>query len=182
MTSAAFMSVSARTAGFAVFDMAALSEGGRLVMMALMFVGGAPGSTAGGIKLTTLVVLVFAIMAALRQREQVVVSRRSVALGTVQRAAAVTALAAAVVFGQALLLAMLTGFPLSDVLFEATSAFATVGLSTGITPKLEVWARLVLVVGMFIGRLGPLTLALALAGSYSAHVQVRYPEAPVRIS
>jgi trk system potassium uptake protein len=181
-TSAAFMSVSARTAGFAVFDLAVLSDGGRLVMMALMFVGGAPGSTAGGIKLTTLVVLVFAIMSALRQREQVVVGRRSVALGTVQRAAAVAALATAVVFGQTLLLAMFSGFPLSDVLFEATSAFATVGLSTGITPKLEVPAQLVLVVGMFIGRLGPLTLALALAGSYGAQVQVRYPETPMRIS
>ena len=181
VTASMFMSVSTRTAGFAVYDLAVLSEAGRLVMMALMFVGAAPGSTAGGIKLTTLAVLVFAILAALRRREQVVVGQRSVSVGTVQRATAVAVLAALVVFGQALLIALLTGLPISDVLFEATSAFGTVGLTTGITPQVDVWSRLVLVVGMFIGRLGPLTLALALAGGDRGPA-VRYPETPVLIS
>jgi trk system potassium uptake protein TrkH len=175
------MSVSARTAGFTVIDLAQANETTRIMLIGLMFIGGASVSTAGGIKLTTFTVLLFAILASLRGSDHITAFGRSVSHTVVFRALSVALLAVAVVFALTTGLTMLTDAPLSDVSFESTSAFGTVGLSTGLTPDLSVPARLLIIVGMFVGRLGPLTVALALAGRHHERQLVRYPEESVSI-
>ncbi len=178
VANAAFMSVSARTAGFTVVDLAATEDSTRLVTMALMFIGAAPASTAGGIKLTTFTVLLFAILASVGGREQVLAFGRSISASVVNQGLSIALLAVAIVFALTLGLLVTTPAALSDVAFEAVSAFGTVGLSTGVTPTLSDPARLMVIAVMFIGRLGPLAIALALAGRAETQ-QVRYPEEPV---
>jgi trk system potassium uptake protein len=178
VTDAAFMSISARTAGFTALDFSATHESSRLITMGMMFIGGAPASTAGGIKVTTFTVLLFAILASVDGREQVLAFGRSIASAVVHQGLSIALLAVAIVFLLTLGLSVTESGSLSEVAFEATSAFGTTGLSTGITPNLSDPARLMVIVVMFIGRLGPLTIALALAGRMGAQ-QVRFPEEPV---
>jgi len=163
-TNALFQSITYRTAGFAAIDPGGLTEAGLFIGMALMFIGGASGSTAGGIKVNTFSVLLTAIIStALGRRSAQAFGRRIPDL-IVIRAASIAMLALAVVFGLALLLEVLAPRQrFVDILFEAVSAFGTVGLTTGITPDLPDPARLVLIGGMFIGRLGPLTFVLAMS-------------------
>jgi trk system potassium uptake protein TrkH len=160
---AAFHSVSLRTAGFNAVPLSELREQTLFFNMALMFIGGASGSTAGGIKVQTFSLLFFAILASIRGSEYVVAFGREIPQGLVYRALSIALLAVAMVFAVALILTITEPFNFTDVFFEAVSAFGTVGLSTGITPELSIWGRLVLIGTMFVGRLGPLTLVLALA-------------------
>ena len=163
-TNALFQSVTYRTAGFAAIDPGGLTEAGLFIGMALMFIGGASGSTAGGIKVNTFSVLFTSIVSTAVGRRSAGAFGRRIPDVIVFRAIAVALLSVAVVFSLALLLEVVApdqGFV--DVLFEAVSAFGTVGLTTGITPHLPDPALLILVAGMFIGRLGPLTLVLAMA-------------------
>ena len=131
--------------------------------MALMFIGGASGSTAGGIKVQTFSLLFFAILATIRGSEYVHAFGREIPHGLVYRALSVALLAVAMVFGVALALTITEPFEFTDVFFEAVSAFGTVGSSTGVTPEMSIWGRLVTTAAMFVGRVGPLTLVLALA-------------------
>jgi trk system potassium uptake protein TrkH len=163
VVNAVFKSVTARTAGFNAVSTGDLGVPTLMVVMALMFVGGASGSTAGGIKVNTLGVLVIAIVSTLRGRPSAEALGRRIPHLVVYRAIAVTLFSIAFVFVFAVGLLALTGLPTLHVLFETVSAMATVGLSTGITPNLPDPARLLLVPAMFAGRLGPLTLVLALA-------------------
>jgi len=166
-----FQSVTARTAGFNTVDFAALAPATLLGLIVLMFIGGSPGSCAGGIKTTSAAILVLALRAELAGRRHVnafgrTISRRAVALAV---AAATAALAAANAGLFALLLiespsARGQGTGFAEYAFEAMSALGTVGLSTGITPNLAPASKLVLVVLMFLGRVGPLTLAAIVSG------------------
>lgn len=161
---ALFQSITYRTAGFAAIDPGGLTEAGLFVGMALMFIGAASGSTAGGIKVNTFSVLLASIISTARGRRSTEAFGRRIPDVIVFRALSVALLAVAIVFGVALLLEILApDQTFVDVLFEAVSAFGTVGLTTGITPAMPDAARLVLIGGMFVGRLGPLTLVLALA-------------------
>lgn len=159
----AFQSVTARTAGFNTVDIGNMRPEGLLTLDGLMFVGGGSAGTAGGIKVTTFALLGFVIWAELRGEPSVHVVRRRLP-GDVQRQALTVALLAVglVAGGTALLLA-LTSHTLDEALFEAISAFSTVGLTTGITPDLPPAAQLLLVLLMYFGRLGPVTLGTALA-------------------
>ncbi len=160
-----FQSVTCRTAGFNTVDFGAMRPGTKLVAIVLMFIGASPGSTGGGIKTVVFALTVLATISLVRGRERLDVAGRTVPLGYIQRATAVLALALSVVLTATLLLVMLENEPAKflDHAFEATSAFATVGLSTGITAGLTTPSKLVLVATMFIGRVGPLTMLLALA-------------------
>lgn len=160
---AAFLSVTSRTAGFNSLDTGALLPQTLFVVMGLMFAGGASGSTAGGIKVNSVGVIVVAVMSVARGTPSATAFGRRVPHGVVYRALAVATLGAIIVFGGTLLLEVTTDVEFISVLFEATSAFGTVGLSTGITPGLPDPALIVLALVMFAGRLGPLTLVLALA-------------------
>lgn len=162
---ALFQSITARTAGFNTVDISALSTSSKFILILLMFIGGSPGSTAGGIKTVTLAVVVVTAVAALRKRQEVEMFRRSVRIVVVGRAITVTLLFVAVLFTAALTLSITENasqFAMSDIFFEAASALGTVGLTTGITPSLTTAGKLIIIAVMLIGRLGPLTLLAAL--------------------
>lgn len=158
-----FQSVQTRTAGFNSLDISAMEPTTWLGMDALMFIGGAPAGTAGGIKVTTFAVLLFIVFAELRGGTAVNIFGKRLSRAVHRQAIAVVLLATAVVILATGALMHLTGLPLDKVLFETVSAFATVGLSTGITADLPVSGQLLLALLMFIGRVGPITFASALA-------------------
>jgi trk system potassium uptake protein len=160
---ALFESITLRTAGFSAIDTGGLTEASLFVVMALMFIGGASGSTAGGIKVNTFSILLVAIVSTARGRPSAEAFGRRIPHLLIYRALSVALLSIAVVFLVALGIEIAAGgASFVDVLFEAVSAVGTVGASTGITPALPDEARLVLVFAMFAGRLGPLTLVLAM--------------------
>jgi trk system potassium uptake protein TrkH len=164
---ALFQSVSARTAGFNTVDIAVLTPSSKLVLIMLMFIGGSPSSTAGGIKTVTLAVIVMTVVATLRKRSETEMFRRSVRRVVVGRAITVTLLFIVVLFLTTLALSITESplpqpFVMLDIMFEAASALGTVGLSTGVTPALTIPGKIIIIVVMLIGRLGPLTLLAAL--------------------
>lgn len=158
-----FQSVQSRTAGFNSIDISAMHEATWFGMDALMFIGGGPAGTAGGIKITTFGVLLFIVIAELRGDAAVNIFGKRLARSVHRQAIAVAILAAALVTTCTGLLMLVTDYPLDALLFEAVSAFGTVGLSTGITAHLPPAGQLILVALMFIGRLGPITFASSLA-------------------
>jgi trk system potassium uptake protein TrkH len=164
LQNALFQSVTARTAGFSTVEIGALSVPALMVLIPLMFIGGSPGSCAGGIKTTSFCVWLARVRARVRGEQDVTLARRRIPQDVVRRAGLVIALAA---LWNALGIALLTvsehvgeGVGLEDVVFEQVSAFGTVGLSTGITPQLSIVGKLWIIASMFVGRLGPLTMAL----------------------
>ena len=161
---ALFESVSFRTAGMSTIPIGELSDSSLISAIALMFIGGASGSTAGGIKVTTFAILLFTIISTVRGRSFTEAFGRRVTAEVVARALSVALLAVAIVFAGTLALEI-TGAQgtFIQIAFETVSAFGTVGHTTGITPTLGDASLIVLVVAMFVGRLGPLTLVLALS-------------------
>ena len=175
---ALFQSITARTAGFNTVDVSAMSASSRFVLILLMFIGGSPGSTAGGIKTVTLAVVIMTAVAALRKRQEVEMFKRSVRIVVVGRAITVTLLFVAVLFVATLALSITensNGSTLSDIMFEAGSALGTVGLTTGITRSLTTAGKLIIIATMLIGRLGPLTLLAALTFNLKP-VRYNYPD------
>ena len=158
-----FTAVMPRSGGFSTLDVGAMNEVTWLTTDALMFVGGGSASTAGGIKVTTFAVLVLAVVAEARGDDDVETHRRRIPATTVRLAVTVLLVGATLVLVATLTLLAITGLPLAVVLFEVLSAFATCGLSTGITASLPDGAKYVLTVLMFVGRTGTMTLAAALA-------------------
>lgn len=168
-------SVNARSSGLSTVPISDMREATWFLQDALMFVGGGVASTAGGIKVTTLAVLVLAIIAEARGDRDVEVFRRRIPPDTVRLAVAVAFIGSTLVGLSTLALLKITGLRLDVILFEVISAFATVGLSTGITPHLPDAAKYVLVALMFAGRTGTMTVAAALALRSSRRV-IRMPE------
>jgi trk system potassium uptake protein TrkH len=152
-----------RTAGFNSLDVAQLNDVTLLVNDALMFIGGGSAGTAGGIKITTFALLAFVILAEIRGEPSVHALGRRLPSGVQRQALTIALLSVALVATSTLVLMALTPFSLDQVLFEATSAFATVGMSTGITAQVGTGGHVILILLMFIGRLGPITAAAALA-------------------
>lgn len=174
--SALFLSVSARTAGFNTVRMneESMSPATHFLLCVLMFVGGSPASTAGGAKTVTVSVLLLAALATLRRREQVEVFSRTIHWPLVRMAIALATVYAMLVTAVATLLCFTESASLGAILFEACSAAGTVGLSTGLTPQLTEIGRAVIILTMFAGRLGPLTVLVALAGQ-TRPVRYEYP-------
>lgn len=158
-----FQAVMPRTAGFNSVDYGQMHEGTLLGTEVLMFIGGGSAGTAGGIKVTTFILLFFVIYAEVRGERDVTAGDRRIGARVQRQALTVALLAVGLVIGSALVLLEITGFATRDVLFEVVSAFGTVGLSTGITGDLPAAGQVVIVILMFIGRLGPVTLVSALA-------------------
>ena len=184
---ALFQSVTARTAGFNVVDMAQTHSGTRFMTLVLMFIGGSPGSTAGGIKTTTTIVLIFAVLAMIRNRRNIVILGRTVSASVTSAALSVflvSLLIVAGLFGSLLLTEqsnlMTVRFTFDCLLFDAVSAFGTVGLSAGTVPLLSASGKLIMILLMFLGRVGPLTLALFI-GMKEQRDLVRYPSEDVII-
>lgn len=176
---ALFHSVNTRTSGFNTVDIGAFTSTTLLWTCVLMFIGGSPGSTAGGIKTTTVATLFATLRGELRNGEPNL-GRRAIAPEVFRRASAVTAISAGIV------IVSLTGLTLSEehdfvlLLFEAVSAFGTVGLSAGITAKLTTTGKLIITATMFVGRVGPLTIALAVAAAGGrAHYRLARESLPI---
>lgn len=178
-----FQSVSTRTAGFPGFeDFDNLVPESQLLVMALMFIGSAPASMGGGITTGTFVVLILALWSYARGHPQVQVAGRTIAAGTVRRAAVILTISIATVVFASWLILMTHDLNTSAVLFEVISAFATVGLSLGVTNELSTFGRLVIIVMMFWGRLGAVTLVVAIVQTTSQPERlVQYPEEAVLI-
>lgn len=177
-----FQSVTFRTAGFNTVDHAAMHPASKLLAIFLMFIGAAPGSTGGGIKTVVFAVTVLNVWAVFRSRPQVEVWGRRLPASQVSRALAMIGVGMLVVMMTAGLLVIFERRPelFIDHLFEATSAFATVGVSAGITPHLTMPSQMVICVVMFLGRVGPITLLLAMATSAN-HAEYDYPEERVSL-
>ncbi|MCS3491590.1 potassium uptake TrkH family protein [Arthrobacter sp. JUb119] len=158
-----FQSVQTRTAGFNSIDIGAMHPASWLGMDVLMFIGGGPAGTAGGIKITTAAILLFIIMTELRGETAVNVLGKRLSRSVHRQAITVALMGVAAVFVGTMGLLLLTGYSLDRCLFEATSAFGTVGLSTGITPDLPDPAKGILIALMYLGRVGVLSLGSALA-------------------
>jgi len=189
LLNALFCSVTPRTAGFNTIDYTTLSDAGILLTMFLMFIGASPGSTGGGIKTCTFAVLLATSWAIIKGSSTTTFFKRTVSDRVVAEAIGVVALAMLVVFISALALLLIeSGNPnaifeqnfLTKILFEVLSAFGTVGLSLGITPYLSVIGKLIITVTMFVGRLGPLAVALVIARR-ELQPPIAYPEEPVMI-
>ncbi|OIH83790.1 ATPase [Arthrobacter sp. UCD-GKA] len=158
-----FQSVMTRTAGFNSLDFGQMDPATWLGMDILMFIGGGPAGTAGGLKITTFAVLFFILLTEIQGGTAVNVFGKRLSRSVHRQAITLVLLAVALVIGSTMALMLMTDFGLDRLLFETISAFATVGLSTGITASLPPAGQLLLVFLMFIGRLGPVTLASALA-------------------
>jgi trk system potassium uptake protein TrkH len=158
-----FAAVMPRTAGFNSLDVGAMDEGTVFGTIVLMFIGGGSAGTAGGIKVTTFLILFFVIVAEIRGEQAVNAFDRRIGHRVQRQALTIALIGVAAIVAVSLVIVELTPFGHLDVLFEVTSAFSTVGLSTGITAELPTAAQLILVVVMFVGRLGPITFASALA-------------------
>ena len=159
----AFQGIQPRTAGFNSVDTSELQSETLLLTDVLMFIGGGPAGTAGGIKVTTFALLLFVIISEVRGDESTTAFNRRMPREAQRQALTIALLAVALVVGGTGLLLLLTPFALDEVLYEVISAFATVGLSTGITAQVGTTGELLLILLMFLGRLGPITLASALA-------------------
>jgi len=175
-----FQSVTARTAGFNTINMAVIGDYALFFTMLLMFVGGASGSTAGGIKVNNFSVLLSTVWSSLRGREHPSAFGREFNAQQIHRALAVAVLSLGLVSTAVFFLTLTDDFRFINLLFESVSAFGTVGLSSGLTPALSTAGRLIIIAVMFFGRLGPLTVTLALVQRQTV-TGFRYPKETVRI-
>ncbi|AJY75788.1 TrkH family potassium uptake protein [Paenibacillus beijingensis] len=175
-----FQSVTTRTAGANTVDIGALRQGTVFFMIILMFIGASPGSTGGGIKTTTFMTLIGAAIAMMRGREDVVLFRYRLERGRIYKALTLTILSLGLVIAVTMILCTTEDRDFLRILFETTSAFGTVGLSTGITSTLTPVGKIMICLTMFAGRLGPMTLAYAL-GPKAEKELYRHPEGKIII-
>lgn len=171
LLSAAFQSVTCRSAGFNTLNIGAMSEASLLVCILLMFIGAAPASTGGGIKTTTLAVLLFSARAHLTSRSRVEVYSRSINPETVYKSVAILLFSSSFILIITVLLLSTQSFTFMQILFETVSAFGTVGLSMGITSELDPIGEILVSFLMYIGRVGPLSIALALGMRHSVTME-----------
>ena len=170
-----FQSVTTRTAGFSTVDIGSLAAPTFLLFIFLMFIGGSSGSTAGGIKTGTFFIVLAVVYSMFRGKEDVEVFERTIPRHTVRKAISITTISLLTIIIFCLILLHTEEAPFKTVVFEAFSAFGTVGLSAGLTPGLTLTGKVLICILIFIGRIGPLTLAL-IFGKELASGKVRFPE------
>ena len=178
---ALFQSVTSRTAGFYSIPQGTLRDATKTITDVLMFIGGSSGSTAGGVKTATMGVLVLAVIAAARGRSRVTVFHRTISAQQVSDAVAVTSMVFGLALSASLVLSATNGLPMIDCLFETISAIATVGLSTGITPLLNEISQILLIILMYFGRVGVMTVSLGFLFSNAAEERYKYADTKVMI-
>lgn len=180
LLSAFFASVVPRTAGFNSIDTGALNESSAFFTIMLMFIGGSPGSTAGGIKTATFGVVLMATISIIRGEKDVEMYEKRVSPETIFKALAIVTVGMGLIILISFLLTITENKIFLDLLFEATSAFATVGLTRGITPELTDIGKLIIMGTMYAGRVGPLTMAFAI-GYNKRHKRYRYSEGHISV-
>ena len=181
LLNALFQSVTLRTAGFAAIDQAALTDGGKAMAMVLMLVGGSSGSTAGGLKTVTFVVLLLFMAARARGRETVCVYKRTIPNGQVLDAMTIAFIMIALAMFGGIFLSATSSIGFTDALYEAVSALATVGLTAGVTGSLSIPAQILIIVYMYFGRVGVLTISMGFLAGNRAEERFRYAETKLLI-
>ena len=176
-----FQSITTRTAGFNSLPMGKLNQETLLVFVILMFIGASPGSTGGGIKTTTFGVILFYTIGIIRDENEVRIGNRKISWNLLNKALALLVIAILYVTFITLLILIIEDMSFIEVLFEVVSAFATVGLSTGITGKLSTMSEILIIFTMYLGRVGPLTLALVLGETRKKSSKIKYPEENIAI-
>lgn len=176
-----FQSVTTRTAGFAAIPQEGLTSAGALASMLLMFVGGSPVGTAGGVKTATVAVLCATAYRTITGRQQIGLFQRSLSANTVRKAVAVVGMSLTVLMVSTLALSMVMDASLTDIAYETVSATATVGLSRGLTPLLDGWGKLIIIATMYFGRIGPISLAIALGTRKEERNVITDPEEDVSV-
>jgi len=171
-----FQSVTTRTAGFASFDQAALSDGGKAVTIVLMLVGGCSGSTAGGVKTVTVMVLLLFLWSRLRGRSTVTVFKRTIPAGQVLDAMTLTGIMVLLAVFGAVFISATSPIGFTDGLYESVSALATVGLTAGATGKLSLASQMLIILYMYFGRVGVLTLSMGFLVGDRAAERIRYAQ------
>ncbi len=169
-----FQSASLRTAGFSAVDQASLTDGGKAISMVLMFIGGSSGSTAGGVKTVTIVVLILFLFARIRGKQDVTVFRRTVPSEKVTDAMSLVGVMLLLAIAGGIVICATSPVGFTDALYEAVSALATVGNTAGATPLLSLAAKLLVIVFMYFGRVGVLTLSLGFLSGDKAQERFRY--------
>ncbi len=181
--SAIFQSVTARTAGFNTLDLATLRESSVFVMIILMFIGASPASTGGGIKTTTLAVLIITVRSFLSGKSDIEAFERRLAPSTIKKSLGIFVISiSAVIFGTLIISITQPNFTLVQSAFEVTSALATVGSSLAGTPNLNALGKIIIIIFMFMGRVGSLTLFMAiLSGGRRKSQPIRYAEGKIMV-
>lgn len=182
LLSSYFQSVTLRTAGFQTVDLATLTTPTIIIYLFLMFIGASPGSTGGGLKTTTLGILLLGVMNAITGREDIEYRRRRLSWQTFNKACAILMLSLFYLFVMIIIMSIFDsskGF--LPLLFELISAFGTVGLSMGVTAKLSIISKLIIILTMYIGRVGPLTIMYALSKKKCREGKYKYPEETILI-
>lgn len=174
LLNALFQSVTVRTAGFGAVDQQALTDGGKAVSMVLMLIGGSSGSTAGGVKTVTMLVLALFVWSRLRGRDTVCVFKRTVPEKQVMDAMTIVSIVAALAIFGGIFISATSAVGFVDGLFESVSALATVGLTAGVTAQLTLPAQILIILYMYFGRVGVLTLSLGFLMSNRAQERYRY--------
>lgn len=176
-----FQSVTTRTAGFATIPQQDLTNASSILCLLLMFIGGSPVGTAGGIKTVTIAVLMVSALATIQNKQDVSLFNRNISKQAVNKAVAVTMMSFAIMFLSTILLSAVTSADALDVLFETVSATATVGLTRDLTPYLNTAGKMVIIGTMYLGRVGPISLALALNSSKKHQNIIKNPTGEVSI-
>ncbi len=157
-----FQSVTTRTAGFASVPQENLTNASSIISLILMFIGGSPVGTAGGVKTVTVIALLCSAFATIRNKDRATIFHRTVSMASIRKAVAVVTMFSAVMLTSVILLSMTTDASVIDVVYESVSATATVGLSRNLTSSLDIYGKLVIIATMYFGRIGPISLAVAL--------------------
>ncbi|QDU34437.1 Ktr system potassium uptake protein B [Poriferisphaera corsica] len=178
---AAFMSTSSRTAGFYSANTPELQPSSHLTLLALMIVGGSPGSTAGGIKTTIFALLLLSIIANMRQRPEAEIFKRTIPQAAIQKAGTIFFCYIGLIITATYLLTLTEPFTFIQTLFEVVSAATTTGLSLGITEQLTPFGKIVIILVMFLGRVGPLALLSSLILSRRHQTQISYPHEDIAL-
>ena len=173
---ALFQAVTPRTAGFCTVDQASLSDSSRILTIFLMLIGGSPGSTAGGLKTTTAAILIFSAISVFRRRDDVECFDRRVADSAIKNASAILLMYLVLFLAGGIVISEIEGLPLMPCLFETASAIGTVGLSLGITPTLGLISRAILILLMFFGRVGGLTIIFATVSAVNRNISKKPQE------
>ena len=176
-----FQSVTLRTAGFNSIDFNAVSVPLFLLMTVFMFIGGATGSTAGGVKVNNIAVILSYFKSVFYNRKETTLYNYQLSPSAIIKSFTVIVSGMFIVTAGFFILSVTEDFPLHKILFETVSAFGTVGLSTGITPMLSAYGKIIIIILMFLGRLGPLTIVTSLGRSSAVKTNISYPEAEISI-
>lgn len=177
LLAAFFQSVTPRTAGFNTLNIANMYDTTLLSMIVLMFIGASPGSTGGGIKTTTFISIILSVLSTFRSDQHIALEGRTLPKDIIQKALAITTLAAFLIFLVTSILTITENADFLTLFFEVTSAFGTVGLTLGITPDLSSVGKVAIILTMFAGRVGPLTLAFFLSQKANkSSVHIKYPD------